>query len=184
MNCIINDKKKLPLDYNTAMNKEEIFKISNPYEGEVAYANDTNETYLYKDNKWEAMPNKVKIEGEGLKMNLYDLNCSIIDQLPSLEDFTDAEVTIEQYKTLTGNEYYMLYGKDISYFTLFRIFPDGEFDALGQAVIECLSNVGEIKSIDLTENKDAIEIWVKTNEQVTCLYLFAYDNGVVTVKED
>jgi hypothetical protein len=36
-------------------------------------------------------------------------------------------------------------------------------------------------AMDLTENEDAIEIWVNTEIGPTCLYLFPYDNGLVKV---
>ena len=183
MNCIINDKNKLPLDYKTAMNKDEILKRVDAYDGEVAYATDTNETYLYKDGKWNSMSNKVKIESEGLKMNLYDLNCSIVDQLPALLEFDNAIETIDKCRTMTSNEYYMLYGKDISYFTVFHVQPDGEFNSLGEAVIECLQSVGTIKAVDLINDDTTVEIWIEVDDTTMCMYLFPYDAGVVTVKE-
>ena len=46
-----------------------------------------------------------------------------------------------------------------------------------------------IKSFELTEAKDAIEIWVRMYPKVaeeesilTCMYLFPYDNGIVRIK--
>ena len=54
---------------------------------------------------------------------------------------------------------------------------------LGAAAIECLNNIGSIKAIDLTEDKDAIEAWVMAEDEATCLYLFPYDMGVVVVGE-
>ena len=74
----------------------------------------------------------------------------------------------------------MLYGKEISYFTLFKIVEPQYFS---YEVIECLKNVGDIKAIDLTEDKDAIEAWVIADNEVTCLYLFPYDLGIVQVGE-
>ena len=73
--------------------------------------------------------------------------------------------------------------KEISYFTIFSIQKYAECDTLGEAVIECLNNVGEIKSIDLDEGGNAIECWVTTGDESTCLYLFPYDDGIVSVKE-
>ena len=74
----------------------------------------------------------------------------------------------------------MLYGKEISYFTLFKIIDSNDF---GYEVIECLKNIGIIKAIDFTETKDAVEIWVENDDGPTCLYLFPYDNGIVEVGE-
>jgi hypothetical protein len=61
---------------------------------------------------------------------------------------------------------------------LFKIEDSTYF---GNEVVDCLNNIGDIKAIDLTEANDAIEIWVQDGENVTCLYLFPYDSGVVQV---
>ena len=74
----------------------------------------------------------------------------------------------------------MLYGKEISYFTLFKL---KQVDSFPHEAIDCLQNIGPIKAIDLTEDKDAIEAWVMADDEATCLYLFPYDMGVVVVGE-
>ena len=182
MNCLVN-KKSEPLDCSIVLNKEAIFKLPRPHMGQVALAKDTNEVYVYMSDGWQVMSDTVKMEGEGLKMSLYELNRSIIEQLPTMTDFTKAIDVINAYKACTKNQYYMLYGKDLSYFTMFNVQEQGECDSLGCGVIECLANVGEVRAVDLTEAGDAIEIWVVANGTVSCLYLFPYDTGVVTVKE-
>lgn len=181
MNCLTNKNAK-PLDSRTiAMNKDSIFKLPRPSEGEIAYATDTNETYIYH-NGWQLLEN-VKLEGQGLNMNLYDLNKSIISQLKTIDDFTASITLINDFAENNKNKYYMLYAKDISYFTIFHIEKYGEFSNLGNGVIECLHNVGAVKSIDYTENKDAIEIWIQQDDEPICAYLFPYDNGIVTIEE-
>ena len=79
------------------------------------------------------------------------------------------------------NNYYMLYGKEISYFTVFKIIEHCLFN---YEVIDVIKNVGTVKAIDLTEAADAIEIWVKDIHQdlLTCMYLFPYDGGIVRIK--
>ena len=179
MNCLTNAK---PLDNRTiAMNKDSIFKLPRPYKGEIAHAIDTNETYIYNDG-WQLLEN-VRLEGQGLNMNLYDLNKSIISQLKTIDDFTASITLINDFAEKTKNKYYMLYAKDISYFTIFHIKKYGEFINLGNGVIECLYNVGSVKSIDYTENKDAIEVWIQQDDEPICAYLFPYDNGIVTIEE-
>jgi hypothetical protein len=116
-------------------------------------------------------------------MNLYDLNKSIISQLKTIDDFAASITLINDFAENTKNKYYMLYAKDISYFTIFHIEKYGEFTNLGNGVIECLHNVGAVKSIDYTENKDAIEIWIQQDDEPICAYLFPYDNGIVTIEE-
>ena len=184
MNCLTNKKKTTPLDTSLVLNKDILFQLPRPHLGQVAYAADTNETYIYGQDGWQLLSNNVKLEGQGLQMNLYDLNCSIMEQLPTITDFTNAINVINDYKASIFNYHYMLYGKDISYFTVFEVHDKGECDSLGHGVIECLTSVGDIKAVDLTEAKDAVEIWVVTPEgKTTCLYLFPYDSGIVTVKE-
>jgi hypothetical protein len=75
----------------------------------------------------------------------------------------------------------MLYGKEISYFTVFKIIEPQYF---GEEVLACCLNVGPVKVMDLTEAGDAVEIWVQSNDgEPTCLYLFPYDSGIVQVGE-
>lgn len=147
-----------------------------PVDGEVVYDNSSKKIYVYNDGKWVQM----RPEGSNLSLGLYDINKQIITQLPDMEDFEKAtENIITLYETYK-NEYFMLYGKEISYFTLFQIIDDFWFPT---EVIDCCKNVGTIKAMDLTENNDAVEIWVETEDGPTCLYLFPYDNGLVRVGE-
>ena len=74
----------------------------------------------------------------------------------------------------------MMYGKEISYFTLFKV---NEPLLFGDTVADCIPNVGTVKAVDITEANDAVEIWVINNDEPTCLYLFPYDMGLVEVGE-
>ena len=110
------------------------------------------------------------------------MNKSIISQLPSLskEKLNQGLELIDNFDLEYRNNFYMLYGKEISYFTIFSTQTEySDFEVLSEAVTGCLENVGAIKSIELTEAKDAIEIWVSIGADATCLYLFPYDNGIV-----
>ena len=187
MNCLIDKKNARPLDANLHVDANTLYlsldaihKLPRPHNGQIAIDKDTNITYIY-NNGWQPLGD-VKIKGEGLQMNLYDLNQNIIEQLPDITDFTDKITLINEYKESTNNKYYMLYSKDISYFTIMVIEKYGEIASLGDAVIECLQNIGNVKCIDYTENHDAIEMWIKYMDKVICAYLFPYDNGVVRLK--
>lgn len=148
-----------------------------PQEGEVIQNLD-GDYLVYKSGEWCSL----KSEGSGLNLGLYDLNKQIIAQLPPLEAFEQAMEGITTLYEKYKNEFFMLYGKEISYFTLFRIVNDNDY-WFSADVIDCCKNVGIVKAMDLTESQDAIEIWVETSEGPTCLYLFPYDNGVVQVGE-
>lgn len=158
--------------------------LPNCQEGETVFNTDTQKGMVYKKGKWE----EIRMEGQGLNMNLYDLNKSIVAQLPDITDFNEKIELINEFYQTSNNQYYMLYGKEISYFTVFTEQDDFNGDnvqSLGINVIDCLNAFKSVKSIDYTENKDAIEIWVSDEENnVTCLYFFPYDNGVVDFKGD
>lgn len=145
-----------------------------PQEGEIIQNSIDKKFYIYKDNNWML----INMESSGINMGLYDINKQIISQLPVLTDLENKKYTINSLHEKFNNEFYMLYGKEISYFTLFRIFDSTHF---GNEVIDCLNNVGDIKAIDFTEAQDAIEIWIQDEDGPTCLYLFPYDSGLVQV---
>lgn len=149
-----------------------------PQIGEVIQDAVTGNFMVWTNEGW----NVVKSENSGINMGLYEMNKQLIAQLPELsdEDLKDTHYTIHSLHAKYNNNYYMLYGKEISYFTLFRINDATYF---GNEVIECLKNVGIIKAIDFTEAQDAIEIWIEDEDGPTCLYLFPYDTGLVEVGE-
>lgn len=149
-------------------------KSLNPQEGEIVQTED-GKTMIYQNGEYK----ELKVEGSNLELGLYEINKQIISQLPALTDFSKAIVNIRELHEKYWNKYYMMYGKEISYFTLFKVCGLNDF---GQDVIDCCANVGIIKSIDLTETNDAIEIWIQPEEaEPTCLYLFPYDSGLVEV---
>lgn len=148
-----------------------------PDEGEIIQTPE-GEYLIWKDGNW----NKINVEGSNISMGLYDMNKQIITQLPTLttDDLLEKLPLVEELHNKYNNEYYMLYGKEISYFTLFKL---KQVESFPHEAIDCLQNIGPIKAIDLTEDKDAIEAWVMADDEATCLYLFPYDMGVVIVGE-
>ena len=147
-----------------------------PIDGEVVIDAITEKVMIYHEGKW--VP--VTSDGAGLSLGLYDLNKQLIAQLPELADLNKAIQTISALHEMYHNKYYMLYGKEISYFTLFKLIEPQYF---AQEVLDCLRNVGKIKAIDPDEPGTALEIWVETDDGPTCLYLFPYDSGLVQVGE-
>lgn len=147
-----------------------------PIEGEIMQNTIDDKFYIYHENQWK----EIKMDSSGFEMGLYDMNKQIISQLPTLTDLERAENIINNAHTNWSNDYYMLYGKEISYFTVLLVKDATLF---GEIVIDCIKNIGDVKAIDLTETNDAIEIWVMYNDEPTCLYLFPYDGGIVQVGE-
>ena len=144
-----------------------------PIEGEIIQS-PSGEYMIWHDEKW----NGIKIEGSGVEISLYEMNKQIISQLPVIEDFSESKKLVNSLHNIFNNKYYMLYGKELSYFTLFEIKNPINF---WKSVEECLKNIGPVKSIEITEPQDALEIWVQVNDEATCLYLFPYDTGLVEV---
>ena len=145
-----------------------------PSEGEIVQDTVTGSFCIWHEDQWQT----IKMENSGITMGVYDMNKQIIAQMPELTDLTNAHQAIDKLQETHYDTYFMLYGKEISYFTLFKLLDSQYF---ANEVIACLKNIGAIKAIDLTEANDAVEIWVETENGPTVLYLFPYDNGVVCV---
>ena len=119
-------------------------------------------------------------------MNLYEFNKSIISQINTNISIPDFCNLAKELKNKTENKYYMLFNKEIGYFTLFSFAEpkesqDGNF---GEIILSCLINIaGDINNItsaDFTEDNSSLEIWIKDENNVaTMFYLFPYDMGVV-----
>lgn len=147
-----------------------------PLEGEIMQNAVDGKYYIWHEDNWH----EFNMSKSGLEIGLYDMNKQIISQLPALTNILEKQKLINNFSVNTKNTYYMLYGKEISYFTLFKI---KEYQYFGAEVVDCLEHIGFIKAIDLTEANDAIEIWLENEDGPTCLYLFPYDIGVVQVGE-
>ena len=147
-----------------------------PLEGEIMQNASDGKYYIWHEDNWH----EFSMENSGIEMDLYDMNKQIITQLPDLTDWDRVEQLFNDFHTSWRNKYYMMYGKEISYFTVFKIVEPHLF---GSVVMDCIPNVGIVKAIDLTETEDAVEIWVMYEDEPTCLYLFPYDMGIVEVGE-
>ena len=153
--------------------------------GEIAYLTDKDKIVMWNGTEWTDMPEGTTAEGKGgLNMNLYELNKSIVSQLPILEDYTEATELVQTYME-NHSESYMLLCRDINYYTIFQKKAEGNpythFETLGEAVLECANDIGKIISVDLTEDGGGIEIWLRTLEgDNMCAYLFDCSGLIVT----
>ena len=110
-------------------------------------------------------------------MTIYDLNHTIISKEP-LFDFGNEEARQNLSQQLNdwfdkhiGNTFFLLYGRDCNYFTLFKkeYLPIDEI-----CILECIANCGDLISMDFTD--EAIEVWVRTETNpAELLYLFPCD---------
>lgn len=168
--------------------------LPNHTPGEVAQVEDEQANYIYIDDEKGWVPYKTSIESDGLKINLYELNKSIISQLPVFNDnaWNASEKIINDWISDQLNQekkprYFMLYGRDISYFTVFRRVSAGaDYENFFTGLKDLLKDIGDVKAIDPVKDGSAIEIWIRYIDEdskfddIVCLYLFNYDEGVIT----
>ena len=129
-----------------------------------------------------------------LGTSLYDMNKSLIEkQIPDLtdEEMQNKKTLIIDFINNTGNQYYMLLCNDRKDYTIFRreINENDDFldnieapdrDRLWNVLVdECLPNRGRTKSIELTENQDAVEIWISIEGESYCYMFFPYDTAII-----
>lgn len=155
-------------------------------EGTTVYLEDIKEGVRYINGEWVADETmETKANGD-ITMSLYEMNRQLINQLPDYneEAWGGAEEILKEYLEKHAYSYYMMYGRELNYFTVFHKEDGAEFANLFSAVKACLDSVGGVRSFDF-DGEAAIEIWVKPEvaSTVTCLYLFPYDDGVVTFGE-
>lgn len=122
------------------------------------------------------MSEDIKVNG-GINLSLYEMNKQVISQLPEIEDIA-VLTPIRKYKNKDG-KYFMLLCRDLNYYTLFVI--DLESDVrIEQEVLECLKELGTIKSVEEFEDKNLVEIWVQPEgSDPVVMYFFNYDRGVI-----
>ena len=155
--------------------------IENPTEGQKVFSPETGKLYIYTNDGWE----EIQAEG-GLQLSLYDMNKQLIAQQKPLtnEQIEKAKEDIKEFMIQKANAFYMLLCRDINYYTLFHCVENvvgyDSYPAAADEVIECLKYVGEIKAIDVLKNEPAIEIWVHGDGDPVAMYLFSYDEGVIT----
>ena len=126
---------------------------------------------------------------------LYDINKNLVEKNVNIltnEELKNKKDLIIDFINNTNNAYYMLLCNEKKDYTIFhrnQKLKNGEFldrsegytgEYLETVLIdECLPNRGYTKSIELTENKDAIEIWISIDDDSYCYYFFPYDNAII-----
>lgn len=117
----------------------------------------------------------------------YDFSKNMVSQLPALNEgnLNSKKEIVKNFIIKQSNFYYMLLCNEQKDYTVFHwnnICDDtGAMEIAKILVDECLKNRGEIRGIDLTENKDAIEIWLYIDEEAFVYYFFPYDEAIIEV---
>lgn len=118
-------------------------------------------------------------------MTLYELNKAGYLSLPTLNEL---ELYSYQQKVLEfindkKAKYFMLLNHDIRYFTLFsHINEDKDNKYVAKEVMDIARSLGDIKSIELSNDTNAIEFWIVDYTGECNLYIFFnYDQGVIEI---
>lgn len=137
---------------------------------------------------------KIKKRLEKKKMSdislgtLYDVNKNLV--LKNEIKLTDGVLNskkeiITNFMRQINNAYYMLLCNEKKDYTVFKMNDKDSDDSIREIVSilvdECLKNRGEIRGIDLTKDKDAIEIWLIIEDEAYCYYFFPYDAAIIEV---
>lgn len=159
---------------------EKLTDIAEPYHGQTVWCSDEDKCYRYDAVEgWQ----EVSEDGETtIGMNMYSINKQIISQLPAINEADMIAVKreiIRKYCDEMKAEYYMLLCRDINYYTVFRIDLKLADETIEDAIIDCANYIGTIKSVGLTEDEQAIELWMTHEDDTYVAYFFPYDEGVI-----
>ena len=156
--------------------------LMNHSEGETVYCEEEKQCYVWANGEYQPVESQIDGAGE-IKVNYRDL---VISAISAFEPFDDEQikkyqVLLNAWDEIQAKDFYMLYARELDYFTLFHRVTDEGNKCIGKEVFECLSDLGSVVYIeDFTEDEYNIIFWVKTPEgKLTEVYLFDYTKGVV-----
>lgn len=167
--------------YLTVKNYFELESKKDCDTGLLAYAEDDKTFYIFTGTSWEKADVTQNAKGQ-LSINLYDINKSIVEQLGPMKPRKikgAIKACQDSLDRSPHQEYYLLYGREIGYFTLFKRVPNPEEKTLMENAVELLQEFSEIYDIYYIENQNVVEFWIKYKDNVTCLYLGGWDEGMV-----
>lgn len=125
--------------------------------------------------------------GEVSLGNLYDINKNLMQNENALKPFEIKDKIrkiVNHYSDYNFN-YFMLLCREQYNYTLFRVISSNDLknSNIEKDLFECLSNRGEVLSIEKAEGQ-AYEIWIRNiwtedEDNTAAYYFFPYDNGVI-----
>ena len=119
--------------------------------------------------------------------DVYSLNRKLVQEYE--KDLTKEELDkkkdlfIEYIQHNNKCQYFLLLCNDKRDYTIFNYLnhTGKNINEMADIFIECLTNRGKVKGIDLTQREDAIEIWISIENEAFAYYFFPYDNGVIEI---
>lgn len=186
--------KNLPGYRGEVMSKNNIRNLPSVNTGDIFWVNMDNKPYIVAAKEGRKIGLKPLDETATIStgLTIFEMNKRLVSKEP-LFDFGDEKAANELCEALskffnkdTNDTYYLLYGRDIHYVTLFQARKGGEQNqVIGheclEIVLDTIGNVGELISMDFnTEGETSVEIWIRTaDSKAELLYLFPYDKGIV-----
>ena len=111
---------------------------------------------------------------------IYDVNKQMIKDNVEILSTNKIRKLIKKVDIDCANKnahYFMLLNKELSDYTIF--IYTGDHKEFNEALFDCIINRGDCKGIDLTDNKDAWEIWIQTENDVYLYHLFPCDTCII-----
>ena len=110
----------------------------------------------------------------------YDINKQLVKKYEkelTKEQLKEKDKMLLEFTRSHFDHYYMMLCHDRRDYTIFHTnYTEG---SVFEELLECLQNRGKIYGIDLTEDKEALEIWLVIDDEAYCYYFFPYENAVV-----
>lgn len=165
---------------------EKLSDILTPEPGQIVYVESEEKVYRFDPVEgWQV----AKMDSN-ISLSTYDINKMVVGSLPSLSDelIADKKKDLKDFITKTKNKYYMLLNNELKYYTLLHLDKNKGQENVEDIIIECLTNMGEIKMIDPVQsepedNINAMELWITAKDETSYVfYLFGYDEGVIICK--
>lgn len=191
--------KTLPGYRGEVQSKNNIRSLPDVVPGNIFWVNMDGKAYLVAAKEGRKLTIKALDETATIStgMTIYDMNKSLVSKEP-IFDFSDKEAAnalalrLAQFlQEDTSDNFYLLYGRDIHYVTVFETRTKRQnvndpiigAEAL-EIIMDTIKNVGDLISMDFntSDGEQSVEIWIRTaDSKAELLYLFPYDKGMVTI---
>ena len=110
--------------------------------------------------------------------DLYTFNKQLMENMPAQNE-NETNQIVRNYFLAREHNYYMLLCHEARDYTVFHLESRFSAEKATNELETCMKNRGIVQSVEETEDKQALEIWIKNNNESFCYYLFPYDEGVI-----
>lgn len=115
---------------------------------------------------------------------LYDMNKNAMSSQKPLSNYALRNELDKAKRYFQDNkEYFMLLCREQNDYTIFKI-SEKTIEKINEAASilgECLTNRGDVLSIDKHDLGPALEIWLRIDGENFVYYLFPYDEAIIEV---